>query len=108
MVEKLSNSSGRNSSDVLESYSVKHLTVDILVENSTYIDSSTKNLGHPQLPKVTKDLDIHFYSYSLDMVNRCKCRRIEGYRLVFVYLLIRIAISTKISSSQTRIWHVNM
>ncbi|KAJ8557667.1 hypothetical protein K7X08_003292 [Anisodus acutangulus] len=75
--------SGRNSSDLLEIYCVKHLkliwSVDILLENSTYFQvlKFWDILPGYQISKLAKVLDIRFGIYTIDMLNRCKCKLVD-------------------------------
>lgn len=77
-----SNKSG-NSSELLEVYNVKQLkviwTVDILQENSTILQviKIWDIIPGNRIPKFAKNLDIHFGQYTVDMMNRCKYKRVE-------------------------------
>ncbi|XP_075090185.1 uncharacterized protein LOC107780673 isoform X2 [Nicotiana tabacum] len=74
---------GGNSSELLEIYSVKYLkliwTVDILLENSTYYQvlKIWDIIPGYQIPKLAKDIDILFDVYTVNMMNRCKCKCVE-------------------------------
>lgn len=74
---------GGNSAVLLEVYGVKNLkliwTIDILQQNSTYIQvlKIWNILPGYHIPKLAKDLDIHFGQYTVDMMNRCKYKRVE-------------------------------
>ncbi|KAK4367216.1 hypothetical protein RND71_015096 [Anisodus tanguticus] len=75
--------SGGNSSDLLEIYCVKHLkliwSVDILLENLTYFQvlKFWDILPGYQISKLAKVLDIRFGIYTIDMLNRCKCKLVD-------------------------------
>ncbi|XP_055826633.1 uncharacterized protein LOC129895028 [Solanum dulcamara] len=74
---------GGNSSIMLEVYGVKNLkliwTIDILQQNSTYLQvlKIWDILPGYHIPKFAKNLDIHFGQYTVDMLNRCKYKRVE-------------------------------
>lgn len=78
-----------NSSVLLEVYNVKHLkliwTIDIVKDNSRYLQvlKIWDILPGYYIPKLAKDLDIHFGQYTVDMMNRCKYKRVERYIHVF-------------------------
>ncbi|XP_075098103.1 uncharacterized protein LOC107796774 isoform X1 [Nicotiana tabacum] len=78
----LSNKGG-NSSVLLEVYSVKRLkliwTIDILEQNSTYFQvlKIWDILPGYHIPKLSKQIDIHFGNYTVDLMNRCKCKHVE-------------------------------
>ncbi|KAM3394324.1 hypothetical protein P3S68_003326 [Capsicum galapagoense] len=78
----LSNKGG-NSSALLEVYNVKQLkliwTIDILQQNSTHIQvlKIWDIIPAYLIPNLAKDLDILFGRYTVDMMNRCICRRVE-------------------------------
>ncbi|XP_010317671.1 uncharacterized protein [Solanum lycopersicum] len=74
---------GGNSSGLLEEYFVKHLkliwTVDIQQQNSTYLQvlKIWDILPGCHIPKFAKNLDTHFGQYTVDMMNRCRYKRVE-------------------------------
>ncbi|XP_075105369.1 LOW QUALITY PROTEIN: uncharacterized protein LOC107763176 [Nicotiana tabacum] len=74
---------GGNSSGLLEIYSVNRLkliwTVDILLENSTYYQvlKIWDIIPGYQIPKLAKDIEILFGFYTVNMMNRCRCKRVE-------------------------------
>ncbi|KAL3372688.1 hypothetical protein AABB24_004969 [Solanum stoloniferum] len=74
---------GGNSSVRLEEYVVKHLkliwTIDIQQQNSTYLQvlKIWDILPGNHIPKFAKNLDKHFGQYTIDMMNRCKYKRVE-------------------------------
>lgn len=76
---------GGNSSVLLEEYVVKHLkliwTIDIQQQNSTYLQvlKIWDILPGNHIPKFAKNLDMHFGQYTIDMMNRCKYKRVEWY-----------------------------
>lgn len=82
----LSNKGG-NSSVLLEVYSVKRLkliwTIDILEQNSTYFQvlKIWDILPGYHIPKLSKQIDIHFGNYTVDLMNRCKCKHVERYKM---------------------------
>ncbi|KAH0687926.1 hypothetical protein KY290_016580 [Solanum tuberosum] len=100
------NNKSGNSSVLLEVYNVKHLkliwTIDILKQNSRYLQvlKIWDILPGYYIPKLAKDLDIHFGQYTVDMMNRCKYKRVER-NIVFpmTWLIDRNVISTRRSSA---------
>lgn len=85
---------GGNSSGLLEIYSVNRLkliwTVDILLENSTYYQvlKIWDIIPGYQIPKLAKDIEILFGFYTVNMMNRCRCKRVERYIHVFILPLM--------------------
>ncbi|KAG5614103.1 hypothetical protein H5410_013927 [Solanum commersonii] len=88
---------GRNSSVLLEEYVVKHLkliwTIDIQQQNSTYLQvlKIWDILPGNHIPKIAKNLDKHFGQYTVDMMNRCKYKRVERYKLSYIASLVYIS-----------------
>ncbi|KAJ8531447.1 hypothetical protein K7X08_026881 [Anisodus acutangulus] len=74
---------GSGSSVLLEVYNVKHLkliwTIDILEQNSTYVQvlKIWDIIPGYHIPKLAKNLDIHFGKYTVDMMNHCTFKRVE-------------------------------
>ncbi|KAG5598977.1 hypothetical protein H5410_030347 [Solanum commersonii] len=75
--------SGRNSSELLKIYSVKHLkliwSVDILLENSAYFQvlKFWDILPGHQISRLAKVLDVRFDTYTIHKMNRCKHKLVE-------------------------------
>jgi hypothetical protein len=77
------------SSQLLEIYKVDEQlnlvwTVDILMENSYHIQVMKVWDVVPlfDIPRLAKQLDILFRSYTVDKMHRCKDRCVEGYELI--------------------------
>ncbi|XP_062022614.1 uncharacterized protein LOC133738941 [Rosa rugosa] len=76
---------GRTSCQLLEKYRVDGIlnliwSVDILQENSQHVQiiQFWDIVPHSDVPNLTKRLDNIFGSYTVDKVNRCKQRSLEG------------------------------
>ncbi|MCD7450377.1 hypothetical protein HAX54_005720 [Datura stramonium] len=76
-------SSGGNSSELLEVYSVKHLkliwSIDILLKKSTYFQvlKFWDIIPGYQISKLAKVLDVRFGIYTINQLNRCKHKLVE-------------------------------
>lgn len=75
--------------ELLELYKVnEHLyltwTVDIIKDESKYTQAIKvwDILPASHIPKLAKELDILFKGYTLDFMNRCKCKLFEGNLIV--------------------------
>ncbi|CAN4109758.1 unnamed protein product [Withania somnifera] len=97
---------GGNSAALFEVYGVKHLklvwTIDILQQNSTYVQvlKILDILPGYYIPKLAKDLHIHFGQYTVEMMNRCKYKRVEGnFVFPMTWPIDRNAISTSSAHS---------
>ncbi|WMV32548.1 hypothetical protein MTR67_025933 [Solanum verrucosum] len=81
----LFSNSGRNSSELLKIYSVKHLkliwSVDILLENLAYFQvlKFWDILPGHQISRLAKVLDVRFDTYTIHKMNRCKHKLVEWY-----------------------------
>ncbi|PHU19176.1 hypothetical protein BC332_10327 [Capsicum chinense] len=105
---KFSNKGG-NSSVLLEVYCVKQLkliwTVDILQQNSSYVQVlKIWNIVPGYLiPKLAKGLDVHFGQYTVDMLNRCKYKRVErNFVFPMTWPINGNVVSTTSSSQNSR------
>ena len=81
------------SSQLLEQYKVNELlnlvwTVDILKENSYYIQilKVWEILPLSEMTRLANHLDVLFENYTVDMMNRCKHKCLNGYIFICIHV----------------------